>query len=664
MPTELMSPVVTLYDISHPPLFDARRSHSGSLKSSDEDEERSFIPSKRGSSRQSSFRSSRSPSMSKGEPNERSKLIGEEKVETGNVKFSVFFDYAKACSLWISFITLFFNMLTDGAAVGQNLWLAHWSNGEEHTNKSNLALNLGVYSALGALQGIMVLFGAFSLYFGALNASMRLHNGMLSNILRSPMSFFDTTPLGRILNRFSKDIYMIDEEIPRSLRSFLITLFTVLSTIVVVSIASPWFMLAVIPLLVVYIVIQRYYVATSRQLRRLESSSRSPIYSHFQETINGSSSIRAYLKVDEFLAQSEAKVDYNQIAYYPSVCADRWLAIRVEFLGNFIILAASLFAVLQRNYDQVFGYISPGIAGLSISYALQVTQELNWMVRMTSELETNIVAVERTKEYSETPTEAPSVIPGRRVPPGWPTEGRVQFDHYSTRYRPGLDLVLKNISCDIPGGQKVGIVGRTGAGKSSLTAALFRIIESAQGRILIDGVDISTYGLNDLRSNLTIIPQDPVLFSGTLRMNLDPFDIHTDDELWRALKTAHLSGFFESLTGGESTITEGGENLSVGQRQLVCLARALLRKTKILVLDEATAAVDVETDELIQKTIRKEFSDCTVLTIAHRLNTIMDYDKIMVLDSGRIREFDTPGNLIEQRGIFYGMVKDAGLVDD
>lgn len=280
----------------------------------------------------------------------------------------------------------------------------------------------------------------------------------------------------------------------------------------------------------------------------------------------------------------------------------------------------------------------------------------------TSELETNIVAVERVNEYTEVENEA-RWITEHRPPDGWPTAGKISFENYKVRYRPELDLILHGITCDIESTEKIGIVGRTGAGKSSLTNCLFRIIEAANGRILIDGIDISTLGLHDLRSRLTIIPQDPVLFSGTLRMNLDPFEKFRDEEIWRVLELAHLKDFVTSLPSRlEHEVAEGGENLSLGQRQLLCLARALLRKSRILILDEATAAVDLETDDLIQSTIRKEFAHCTVLTIAHRLNTILDSSRVMVLDSGKIVEFDSPNALLnKENGHFYSMAKDAGI---
>ncbi|XP_062886764.1 ATP-binding cassette sub-family C member 3 isoform X2 [Mobula hypostoma] len=403
--------------------------------------------------------------------------------------------------------------------------------------------------------------------------------------------------------------------------------------------------------------LRRFYVATSRQLKRLESVSRSPIYSHFSETITGSSVIRAYGRERSFTLLNDIKVDANQKSYYPGIVANRWLGVRIEFIGNCVVLFAALFAVIGRNF------LSPGVVGLSVSYALQVTMSLNWMVRMTSDLESNIVAVERVKEYSETATEAPWEIEANRPDKSWPEMGKVEFKGYCVRYREGLDLVLKNLNLSISGGEKVGIVGRTGAGKSSMTLCLFRIIEAAEGEICIDGIKIADIGLHDLRSRLTIIPQDPVLFSGSLKMNLDPFDQYSDEEVWSVLELSHLKQYVHNLPAGlEHECSEGGENLSVGQRQLVCLARALLRKTRILILDEATAAVDLETDDLIQSTIRTQFENCTVLTIAHRLNTIMDYNRVLVLDKGEIAEFDSPSNLIAQKGIFYSMAKDAGLV--
>lgn len=368
--------------------------------------------------------------------------------------------------------------------------------------------------------------------------------------------------------------------------------------------------------------------------------------------------MRAFGRENEFNLESQRRVDFNQKCYYANVVSNRWLAIRLDVVGNAVVFFAALFAVIQR--DSVNG----ALAGLSLSYALNITSTLNWLVRQTSETEIQVVSVERLKEYSEVESEAPWEIPARKPNEGWPQKGLVEFSGYSARYREGLDLVVKNIKFDIQPGQKVGIVGRTGAGKSSLTLALFRIIEAAGGEISIDGVDISKIGLHDLRSKLTIIPQDPVLFSGTLRMNLDPFEQHSDEDIWEGLEYSYLKDYVSTLPDKlQHLCSEGGENLSVGQRQLICLARALLRRSKILVLDEATAAVDLQTDDLIQKTIRDQFRASTVITIAHRLNTIIDYDRIVVLGEGEVREYDSPQNLLENKdSIFHGMAKDAGLV--
>ncbi|XP_055852910.1 multidrug resistance-associated protein 1 isoform X2 [Episyrphus balteatus] len=585
------------------------------------------------------------------------KLIEIEKSQTGGVDFAVYKHYIKSIGITLAVSTILLNFLFQVFAIGSNLWLTKWSTDTAaQTDTSLRNMYLGVYGAFGFGQVSVDFIATLSLALGCIYCSKQLQEILLKNALRFPMEFFDTTPLGRVLNRFSKDIDTVDNVIPLNIRAVISQGFSVLATVVVICISTPIFLVAIIPIALIYYFAQRFYVATSRQLMRLESVTRSPIYSHFSETVTGVTTIRAYDVGQRFVDESDNRVDLNQLCKYPSVIANRWLAIRLEMIGNLIILFASLFAVLG-------GQTNAALVGLSVSYSLQITQTLNWLVRMTSDIETNIVAVERIKEYGETKQEAPWVIDNVKTPQGWPQEGRVVFEDYKVRYREGLDLVLRGVSFDIRGGEKVGIVGRTGAGKSSLTLSLFRIIEAAGGRILIDGVDIATLGLHMLRSRLTIIPQDPVLFSGTLRMNLDPFQKNSDDEIWTALELSHLKTFVKGMTAGlNHEISEGGENLSVGQRQLVCLARALLRKTKVLVLDEATAAVDLETDDLIQKTIRSEFKDCTVLTIAHRLNTILDSDKVIVLDRGEIIEFDSPASLLEDKNsAFHSMAKDANL---
>ncbi|KAM7382140.1 hypothetical protein PAMA_012825 [Pampus argenteus] len=593
----------------------------------------------------------------KKKPQEVEKLIQAETTETGRVKTKVYLEYAKAVGLLLSVIICCLYGCQSAAAIGANIWLSQWTNdAARNQTKENVHMRVGVYAALGIAQGILVLISSFTLDMGNIGAAKKLHFNLLANKLHTPQSFFDTTPIGRILNRFSKDVYVIDEALPTTVLMFLSTFFISLSTMIVIISTTPIFAVVIAPLAFIYVFVQRFYVATSRQLKRLESVSRSPIYSHFSETITGCSVIRAYGRHSAFVLMSDMKVDENQKSYYPGIVSNRWLGVRIEFIGNCIVLFAALFAVTGKEN------LNPGLVGLSVSYALQVTMSLNWMVRMTSDLESNIVAVERVKEYSETKTEAPWEVEDKKPPPNWPMQGNVEFHDYSVRYREGLDLVLKNLSLSVKGGEKIGIVGRTGAGKSSMTLCLFRLLEAAAGEIAIDDIKISEIGLHDLRSKLTIIPQEPVLFSGTLRMNLDPFEKYSDEEVWKALEHSHLHKFVSNQPARlELECSEGGENLSVGQRQLVCLARALLRKTRILILDEATAAIDLETDDLIQSTIRTQFEDCTVFTIAHRLNTIMDYTRVLVLDKGQIAEFDTPSNLISQRGIFYAMAKDAGI---
>ncbi|XP_072205259.1 multidrug resistance-associated protein 1 isoform X2 [Excalfactoria chinensis] len=585
------------------------------------------------------------------------KLTEADTAKTGRVKATVYWEYMRAIGLYISFLSIFLFICNHIASLASNYWLSMWTDDPVvNGTQQNTNVRLGVYGALGISQGIAVFGYSMAVSIGGIFASRHLHLDLLHNVLRSPMSFFERTPSGNLVNRFSKEIDTIDSAIPPIIKMFMGSTFNVIGACIIILLATPISAVIIPPLGLVYFLVQRFYVATSRQLKRLESVSRSPVYSHFNETLLGVSVIRAFEEQKRFIKQNDVKVDENQKAYYPSIVANRWLAVRLEFVGNCIVLFAALFAVMARNK------LSAGLVGLSVSYSLQITAYLNWLVRMTSDLETNIVAVERVKEYAEMEKEAEWSIEETAPASTWPEEGKVEFRGFGLRYRDDLDLVLKNINITINGGEKVGIVGRTGAGKSSLTLGLFRINEAAEGEIIVDGINIAKIGLHDLRFKITIIPQDPILFSGSLRMNLDPFDQHSDEDIWRSLELAHLKNFVSSLPDKlNHECSEGGENLSVGQRQLVCLARALLRKSKILVLDEATAAVDLETDNLIQSTIKSQFEECTVLTIAHRLNTIMDYTRVLVLERGEVVECDSPDNLLQAKGLFYSMAKDSGL---
>uniref|UniRef100_A0A8U7PAC6 ABC-type glutathione-S-conjugate transporter n=1 Tax=Corvus moneduloides TaxID=1196302 RepID=A0A8U7PAC6_CORMO len=542
-------------------------------------------------------------------------------------------------------------------AFSRGYWLSLWTDDPVHNGTQQLTeLRVGVFGALAVVQGSFKFACTAAVLLGGVLASHQLFLQLLSSVMRSPMLFFEQTPIGHLLNRFSRDMDAVDSVIPDKLKSVLGFLFNLLEIYLVIVVATPWAAIAIVPLTVLYAAFQHFYVTTSCQLRRMEAASRSPIYSHISETFQGSSVIRAHKDQQRFISKSNFLVDENQRICFPGAVADRWLATNLEFLGNGIVLVAALFAAMGRTQ------LSPGTAGFSISCALQITGVLNWMVRSWTEIENNIVSVERVREYLRTPKEAPWTLNGKLQGQVWLTEGRIEFKNYSLCYRPGLELALRHISVTINGHEKIGITGRTGAGKSTLAVGLLRLVEAAEGAILIDGQDIAQLGLHNLRSKITVVPQDPVLFSGSLRMNLDPLNQYTDADIWTALELTQLKNFVADLPEQlEYKCTDQGENLSTGQKQLVCLARALLRKATILVLDEATAAVDVETDVQIQSMLRTEFRDSTVLTITHRVNTLLDCDRILVLENGRIAEFDTPEHLIAQKGLFYRLMEESGL---
>ncbi|NXK74901.1 MRP1 protein, partial [Amazona guildingii] len=597
-----------------------------------------------------------------------------EKVATGGMKMSVVLKYLQAFKWQWMWLTIAAYLGQNALAIGQNLWLSTWT--AEAAKVSDLTewkqsqnYKLRIYGLLGLIQGkdehlclfshqlpsLFVCCGAYVITRGSLSASQALHHQLLDNVLHLPLQRFETDPVGQIINRFTKDLFIVDSRFHYYLRTWLNCTLDVIGTILVITSASPLFIVVVIPLGYFYFTIQRYYIASSRQIRRLAGASHSPVISHFSETLVGRSTIRAFGHQERFIRKNNDVVYENLVYFYNNVISNRWLSVRLEFLGNLMVFFAALFVVLAGNT------MSSSTVGLSISYALNIIQSLNFWVRKACEIETNAVSIERICEYAKMDKEGPWIT-SKRPPVGWPDRGIIEFVNYKARYRKDLGLALKDVSFQTQSKQKVGIVGRTGAGKSTLTNCLFRVLEGSEGKIVIDGIDISTIGLHDLRGNLNIIPQDPIMFSGTLQSNLDPLGKHSDLELWEVLELCHLKDFVQSLPKKLlHEISEGGENLSVGQRQLVCLARALLRKTKILVLDEATASVDMETDNLVQSTIKREFHNCTILTIAHRLHTVMDSERVLVLDAGRILEYDTPHNLLQQKGAFSEMAAEAGI---
>ncbi|SCW00940.1 LAFE_0D01508g1_1 [Lachancea fermentati] len=599
----------------------------------------------------------------------------EENKEEGRVKASVYVAYVKACG--VAGVVLFFLFIIFGRVfdLAESFWLKHWAESNARDGKnSNVAFFVGIYAAIAVGSSMFnTLRGIILLVYCSIRGSKKMHDTMARAVLRSPMSFFETTPVGRIINRFSSDINSVDEGLQFMFNFFFYSILNYAATVILIGYNMPWFLVVNGLLIILYLYYQVYYITLSRELKRLMSISISPIMSLLSETLAGHTVINAYKHLDRFDYLNFENVQFNIDCMFNFRSTNRWLSVRLESIGAFLVLTTALLSLATLGTSHP---ISSGMIGLLMTYALEVTSSLMWIVRMSVQIETNIVSVERIVEYCDLPPEAPPVIQDRRPEDNWPSQGMIKFDHYTTKYRANLDPVLKDINVEIKPQEKIGIVGRTGAGKSTLTLALFRILEPTSGTIIVDGVDISKIGLADLRSNLAIIPQDAQAFEGTVRSNLDPFDQHTDEEIWNALELSHLKPHILKMGGEDDTedkpenlllskITDNGSNLSVGQRQLLCLSRALLNQSKILVLDEATAAVDFETDRFIQETIRGALSDRTILTIAHRIDTVMDSDKIMVLDKGEVKEFDSPANLLANKeSIFYNLCEKGGYLND
>ncbi|XP_028395271.1 ATP-binding cassette sub-family C member 9-like [Dendronephthya gigantea] len=589
---------------------------------------------------------------------EKGKLITKEEREKGAVALRVYLSYAKACGYLYVVIALVLAVVAQGGIVGADWWLSIWSSDRPVGNTSadhDVDYYLVGYTGLSIAAVVLTFFKSISIALCCLRGAKLLHVRMLRRIVRAPMRFFDTTPIGRVLNRMSSDTTAIDSNLPMVTQNFINTMLGATAALVVQAAVTPYFLIVVLPFIIIYYYVQRFIRRSTRELQRLDSISKSPIYAQLSETLGGLSTIRAYRSQERFQHQIKKAIDKNNVAFIFTQMSHRWLGLRLDYGGAMIVFLAAVSSVAAA----LSGTISPGLVGLALTYALAVAQVFNWVVRMATEIEMNMNAVERVDHYSNIDNE-PSpkdadIKPGEK----WPEKGEIGLRDLTLAYAHELPPAIKDVSVDIKAGEKIGVCGRTGSGKSTVTLGLFRMLEHFEGHIIIDGIDISQMSLRALRSRLAIIPQDPILFQGTVRFNLDPRGVHEDDALWHVLEVAQLKNAIAALSGGlEGVIVEGGENLSVGQRQLFCLARALLVKSRVLVMDEATANVDLETDKLIQEVVRSAFKEFTILTIAHRIDTILDSDRIMVLDQGRLIEWDAPEKLLANKeSVFSSLVK-------
>ncbi|CAF4950125.1 unnamed protein product, partial [Rotaria sp. Silwood1] len=614
-----------------------------------------------------------------------------ETIEKGSVKWNIYISYLQegVHVIFGIFILIFIFGFRQTTSIIYSWWLAKWSDDENyryrHQNNCTKIINQQIniihsmnntewneyrnsrfyfYCGIALVLLILSLIRIIIIKLICLNSGRTLHNKMFQRLIRCPISFFDLNPIGRILNRFTKDIAIVDEYLPWTFFDFLECLFQVFGVIALVSWLNPWSFIPAIIATISMLFIRHRFAQCSRDLKRLESTSRSPIYSYLTSTILGLKVIRSYHAEKICLSEFFSLLDDNSRANYLFLTTNRWAAIRFDWITIFFIAIVTSMALIVHITGRLF---SAADIALTFSFSLNLMGLLQWTIRQSVQLETQMTSVERILEYCALDQEPPAqVSPKNRPPTNWPSHGEIIFENVSMSHSNKLNapLALNKISLIIRANEKIGIIGRTGAGKSSFIQTIFRMGIIINGQIKIDNIDISTIGLDDIRRRISIIPQDPVLFTGTIKSNLDQFGNYSDIEIWHALEQVQLKKFVSNImpNGLHSYVSESGSNLSVGQKQLICLARAILKKSKILIIDEATANVDNATDELIQQAIREQFKKCTVLTIAHRLRTVIDSDRILVLGNGRVLEFDTPQALLSDRNSqFNSFVKQTGI---
>ncbi|KAM9854427.1 ATP-binding cassette sub-family C member 8 isoform 2-T2 [Aulostomus maculatus] len=578
--------------------------------------------------------------------------------------------YLSSAGLLLLTLLLLSQLFKHSLMVAIDYWLAHWTS---HVIKAKIdatARNctivqdcgfshswyLSIFSVLCCLGIILCLATSVAVEWTGLKVAKELHHNLLNKIILAPMRLFETTPLGSILNRFSTDTNTIDQHIPTTLECLTRSTLLCVSALGVISYVTPVFLIALLPLAVTCYFIQKYFRVASRDLQQLEDSTQLPLLSHFSETVEGLTTIRALRYEPRFRQRLLQFTDANNIASLFLTAANRWLEVRMEYIGACVVLVAAVASITNSLYN----HLSTGLVGLGLTYALMVSNYMNWMVRNLADMEVQLGSVKRINGLLKTePENYEGLLTASQVPDGWPQQGEIKIQNLSVRYDATLKPVLKNVNAHINPGQKVGICGRTGSGKSSFSLAFFRMVDMFEGRIVIDDIDIAKLPLQTLRSRLSIILQDPILFSGTIRFNLDPEMKATDEMLWEALEIAQLKPVVKSLPGGlDAMVTEGGENFSQGQRQLFCLARAFVRKSSILIMDEATASIDMATESILQKVVMTAFVDRTVVTIAHRVHTILNADLVIVMKRGIILEYDRPQALLDKEdSVFASFVR-------
>ncbi|CAK7324073.1 unnamed protein product [Dovyalis caffra] len=575
-------------------------------------------------------------------------LIKQEEKEVGDTGFKPYIQYLNQNKGYLYFsLAAFCHLLFVAGQISQNSWMAA---NVDDPHVSTLRL-IAVYLIIGVISVLFLLCRSISIVVLGLQSSKSLFSQLLNSLFRAPMSFYDSTPLGRILSRVSSDLSIVDLDVPFSLIFTVGATTNAYSNLGVLAVVTWQALFVSIPMVYLAIRLQRYYFASAKELMRINGTTKSLVANHLAESVAGAMTIRAFEEEERFFAKSLNLIDINASPFFHSFAANEWLIQRLETLSATVLASAALCMVLLPP-----GSFSSGFIGMALSYGLSLNMSLVFSIQNQCTLANYIISVERLNQYTHVPSEAPEVIEDNRPPSNWPLVGKVDICDLQIRYRPDA-LVLRGISCTFEGGHKIGIVGRTGSGKTTLIGALFRLVEPAEGKIVIDGIDISKIGLHDLRSRLGIIPQDPTLFNGTVRYNLDPLSQHTDQEIWEVLGKCQLrEAVQEKEQGLDSLIVEDGSNWSMGQRQLFCLGRALLRRSRILVLDEATASIDNATDLILQKTIRTEFSDCTVITVAHRIPTVMDCTMVLSIRDGKLVEYDQPEKLMKTEGSLFGQL--------